>query len=350
MKIVITGGAGFIGSNAAEYFHRKGHDLIVLDNLSRKGSQENAARVQKLTGGKHYRVEKIDIRDAKAIQTFFKNEAKLDAVIHLAGQVAVTTSVVNPREDFEINALGTFNVLEGIRESGQRPIVLYSSTNKVYGGLHSVSVEELDRRYGLRDLKRGVGEEIGLDFHSPYGCSKGAADQYIRDYSRIYEIPTVVFRQSCIYGPNQLGIEDQGWIAWFCIASIFGRPLTVYGNGKQVRDILFIEDLLKLYELAIEKRKITTGRIYNVGGGPDFTLSLLELIEELGKRLGKPLPITYSDWRPGDQPIYVSDISKLKKDIGWVPKVDPSQGIDRLFAWVKENKLWVNEVLFGGKA
>jgi CDP-paratose 2-epimerase len=346
MKIVITGGAGFIGSNAAEYFLARGHEVLVIDNLSRKGSSENLHRLKDLKSGPALRFESIDIRDAEALRGTFKIHDDVEAVIHLAGQVAVTTSVTNPREDFEVNAQGTFNILEALREANLKPIVLFSSTNKVYGGLHGVSVEEGPKRYSLKDLPSGISEETALDFHSPYGCSKGSADQYVRDYSRIYGLPTVVFRQSCVYGQNQLGIEDQGWVAWFTIAALFDHPLTVYGNGKQVRDVLHIDDLLALYETAIEKRKEISGEIFNVGGGPDFTLSLLELLEHLESTFGRKLSTRFADWRPGDQPIYVSDIRRIEKTLGWKPRIGPKEGIDKLAAWVKANETLIRRTLF----
>jgi CDP-paratose 2-epimerase len=251
--------------------------------------------------------------------------------------VAVTTSVTEPREDFEINALGTFNVLEAVRASGRKPLVIYSSTNKVYGGMENIRVVERNGRYEYADLPQGIGEERLLDFHSPYGCSKGAADQYVRDYARIYGIPTVVFRQSCIYGYRQFGVEDQGWVAWFTIAGALGRRVTIYGDGKQVRDVLFVEDLVRAYELAAEKIGKVAGRVYNIGGGPKHSMSLLELLAMLERMLGKRIPREFGDWRPGDQPVFVCDISKARDELGWEPVVGVEEGVRKLYDWVVAN-------------
>ena len=260
-----------------------------------------------------------------------------DLILHLAGQVAVTSSVIDPITDFETNARGTLNILESVRLSGHNPIFIYSSTNKVYGALEDIAVTESTTRYVFNTLRFGVAETRGLDFHSPYGCSKGAADQYVRDYSRIYGLNTVVFRQSCIYGPHQHGVEDQGWVAWFMIALSQGKQLTIYGNGKQVRDLLHIDDLLSAYDAAARHIKTTKGQIYNIGGGPKNTLSIWHefkpLLERLYKRTITP---KFSDWRPGDQPIYISDIRKAKKDFGWLPKTNVSTGIQSLFHWIQK--------------
>lgn len=336
-KIFITGGAGFIGSNAAVYFAKKGDKVVVFDNFSRKGAKYNAEWLRK----DYPEIEIIegDVRDVEALN---KAMAGADVVIHLAGQVAVTTSVVDPREDFEINALGTFNVLEAARKLEKMPIFLYSSTNKVYGGMEDVEIVERNNRYEYKDLK-GVPEERGLDFHSPYGCSKGAGDQYVHDYFRIYGLPTVVFRQSCIYGYRQFGVEDQGWVAWFAIAALFDKKITIYGDGKQVRDLLFVDDLLRAYDLAIEKIDTVKGQIFNMGGGNENTLSLLELIAYLEKYLDKKINLDYSDWRPGDQPVFIADTSKAQKELGWNIKINPEQGVEKLIAWLKDKKDIFNE-------
>jgi CDP-paratose 2-epimerase len=256
----------------------------------------------------------------------------------MASQVAVTTSVVDPRTDFEINALGTFNVLEAVRAAAPGAVVFYASTNKVYGGMEDVAVVEEATRYHYRDLPGGVPESQTLDFHSPYGCSKGAGDQYVRDYARIYGLRTVVFRQSCIYGTRQFGVEDQGWVAHFCIAAVLGRPISIYGNGKQVRDVLWIEDLVRAYDLAIEKIDVAAGKVYNIGGGSANAMSVWAefgpLLEELA---GHPIPVEYGDWRPGDQPVYISDISRAQRELGWTPEVGLRDGIARLWHWVCEN-------------
>jgi CDP-paratose 2-epimerase len=253
--------------------------------------------------------------------------------------VAVTTSVQDPRHDFEVNALGTFNVLEAARLSGRNPIVLYASTNKVYGGMEDVVTVEGDQGYAYRDFPYGIAETHPLDFHSPYGCSKGAGDQYVRDYARIYDMPTVVFRQSCIYGPRQFGVEDQGWVAWFLIAAVTGRPITIYGDGKQVRDVLWVDDLLDLYERAIEQIEVAAGRVYNVGGGPENTLAVWqELGPMLATLMGSEILVSYADWRPGDQHIFVADIRKAAQELGWRPKTNKQEGVRRLYEWVVANR------------
>ncbi len=340
MKILITGGCGFIGTNTADYFIKKGNQVTVLDNLSRKGTESNLKWLQ----DNHKNIEfiKADIRYNQDVLD--KAVEGKDVVIHFAGQTAVTTSVLNPREDFEINALGTFNVLEAIRNSKSKPMILYSSTNKVYGGMEEVKTHEVNGRYEYVDYKKGIPETALLDFHSPYGCSKGAADQYVRDYARIYGLRTVVFRQSCIYGYRQFGVEDQGWVAWFTIATLFNKNLTIYGDGKQVRDVLFIEDLVKAYELAIKNIDKVSGKVYNIGGGPENQMSLLELIKYLEEFFGKKIIYSFSDWRPGDQPVFVCDISKSKKELGWEPKVSVREGVQKLASWVKENKELFNHI------
>jgi CDP-paratose 2-epimerase len=265
-------------------------------------------------------------------------------VLHYAAQVAVTTSVTNPREDFEINALGTFNLLEAVRETKSDPIVMYSSTNKVYGGMTDIRIVEKKGRYAYADYPKGISESRLLDFHSPYGCSKGTADQYMIDYQRIYGIRTVVFRQSCIYGYRQFGIEDQGWVAWFTIAAMLGKKISIYGDGKQVRDVLFIDDLLDAYEAAIKNIDRVKGQAFNIGGGYRNTMSLLELLSFLEKFFGKKIPIKYADWRPGDQPVFVCDITKAKKLLGWEPKINPEQGVRKLYEWVKDNKKLFDDI------
>ncbi|MCM8775458.1 MAG: SDR family NAD(P)-dependent oxidoreductase [Candidatus Omnitrophica bacterium] len=337
MKIIVTGGAGFIGSNTAKRFLEKGAKVVVFDNLSRRGAAENLKWLETIGGDLNF--VKGDIRNFHSLRALLERHADVNYIIHLAGQVAVTTSVVNPREDFEVNAVGTFNVLEAVRSQGIKPLVLESSTNKVYGGMENVRVIEKTDGYAYQDFPQGIPESMNLDFHSPYGCSKGAADQYMHDYYRIYGIPTVVLRQSCIYGYRQFGIEDQGWVAWFLIAAVLGKPITIYGSGKQVRDVLFIEDLVDLYEICYDKKDLCAGKIYNVGGGPKFTLSVWHqfglMIEKL---LDRKLKVQYSDWRPGDQKIYVSDIRRICNELGWTPGVSPEKGISLLYGWILENK------------
>jgi len=339
-KILITGGAGFIGCHCSQYFAEKGYRIVIVDNLSRKGTRDNLAWLKGKWSITHY---PVDIRNPEQLREVFIKEKGFDAVLHLAAQVAVTTSVKDPREDFDINALGTFNMLECVRETDPETPFLFSSTNKVYGNLPEVAVIEIGNRYTFKDIK-GVSETQTLDFHSPYGCSKGCADQYVIDYARIYGMHTACFRQSCIYGQRQFGVEDQGWVAWFIIAGVLGRPVTIYGDGKQVRDILFVEDLVKLYETAIEKGPRLRGDVYNIGGGQVNTLSLLELVEIL-KNEGVELNYTFDDWRPGDQKVFVSDNDKARQTLGWHPKVDPENGIRRLIAWVTSHQELLRRVL-----
>jgi len=335
-KYFITGGAGFIGCNLCKYLLGKGHNIIVLDNLSRKGTESNLKWLKQF--GK-FQFVKGDIRDVKTLENICNKNKDIEAVFHLAAQVAVTTSVVNPREDFEINALGTFKVIEAVRKYIPSAAFLYASTNKVYGGMEDVKIKKLKTRYIYKDFPNGVSEDRILDFHSPYGCSKGAGDQYVRDYQRIYGIKTIVLRQSCIYGYRQFGVEDQGWVAWFIIASVLKKPITIYGDGLQVRDVLFIDDLVNCYMLAMKNIKKTSGQIYNIGGGPKSVISVWkEFSPKLEKLLGRKIPVKYSDWRPGDQPVFICDISKAKKDFNWSPKITVDDGIKKLFNWVIKNK------------
>jgi len=335
MKTIITGGAGFIGSNAASRYLKRGEHVVVVDNLCREGVQKN---LDWLRPQGSLEFAKVDVRDAGALARLFREHRDAARVLHFAAQVAVTTSVTAPREDFEVNALGTFNVLEAMRQAGMTAPILYSSTNKVYGEMTDVGVAEKDGRYAYRSLPFGVPEDRILDFHSPYGCSKGSADQYVIDYHRIYGLRTIVFRQSCIYGYRQFGAEDQGWVAWFMIASQLGRPITIYGDGKQVRDILFIDDLLDAYDAAFAAGDRSVGKAYNIGGGPDNVLSLLELIAYIEKRQGHKLPCAYSDWRPGDQKVFVSDIRRAQAELNWAPRIGCQQGLKLLYDWVSENK------------
>ncbi len=335
-RYLITGGAGFIGVNYVARLLSRGEDVTIYDNLSRAGAARNLAWLREQFGADAFRLVEGDVRDA-ALLAVTAREA--DVIVHLAAQVAVTTSVRHPRLDFEINAQGTFNVMEAARLSPRQPMVLYASTNKVYGGMEDVAVVEEETRYRYADLPYGVPETQPLDFHSPYGCSKGTGDQYVRDYARIYDIPTVVFRQSCIYGPHQWGVEDQGWVAWFIIAAVTGRPITIYGDGKQVRDVLFVEDLLDAYDAAIARREAVAGEVFNVGGGPQNTISIWREFGPLLERLlGRPIPVTYGDWRPGDQRVYVSDIRKAERMLAWQPKVGVEEGVEKLLAWVQAHR------------
>lgn len=338
MNTMVIGGAGFIGINIAQKILETGEDVIIIDNFSRTGSRANASWLEAQNHPGKLIILGLDIRSdwQKICQAI--DQYRIDAVYHLAAQVAVTTSVLNPREDFEINALGTFNVLEAIRLSQRKPLIIYASTNKVFGGMEDIKILQGDKRYSYQDFPLGIPENRVLDFHSPYGCSKGAADQYVRDYSRIYNLKTVVFRQSCIYGPRQMGIEDQGWVAWFTIAAILGKQITIYGDGKQVRDVLFIDDLAAAYLSATNQIHKTAGQIFNIGGGPEKTLSLLELVEFIETFLGQKIEPVFADWRPGDQPVFIADIRKAKNEFAWEPKVGSQEGVRRLFDWVKNNQ------------
>lgn len=337
-SILITGGAGFIGVHSARHFHELGWEVTVLDNLSRQGAPENLAWLQQTWPA---RFVQADVRDRDAMERIV-GELHPDTLLHLAAQVAVTTSVEDPRSDFEANALGTFNILEAVRCQSPQTFFINASTNKVYGRMEDLGVVERNGRYEYADLPHGVSEERPLDFHSPYGCSKGVADQYTIDYSRIYGLATVTFRQSCIYGTRQFGIEDQGWVAWFTIASVLGKQITIYGDGKQIRDVLHVGDLVRLYEAAFAHRDRVSGQAFNIGGGPANTMSLLELIAQLETILGKKIPLNWSDWRPGDQPVFVCDVSKAAKLLGWRPSIPVHGGVGELIDWTR-----VNRELFG---
>ncbi len=333
---LVTGGAGFIGSNYVDRLLRRGERVTIFDNLSRAGARLNLEWLRASHGERSFSLVAADLADFPALE---EASRAADVIVHLAGQVAVTNSVLDPRKDFHDNALGTFNVLEAARLSGHRPTILYASTNKVYGGMEDVAVCENPASYAYVGLPHGVPETHPLDFHSPYGCSKGAGDQYVRDYHRMYDLPTVVLRQSCIYGPRQFGIEDQGWVAWFVIAAVLGKPITIFGDGKQVRDVLFVEDLLDAYDAAIANVDVAAGQVYNIGGGPQNTLSVwAEFGPLLENLLGQEIPIERGDWRPGDQRVFVSDIRKAERELHWHPKVNVAEGVRQLFAWVKQHK------------
>ena len=331
--ILITGGAGFIGVNSASKFAAKGWNVVILDNLSRKGAKLNLEWVQQ-----QYSIEfsHVDIREPKELNRVLKTY-KPDVLLHLAAQVAVTTSVTNPREDFDINALGTFNLLEAVRLHSPETFFINASTNKVYGKMEDLGVVERNGRYEYEDLLSGVPESRNLDFHSPYGCSKGVADQYTIDYSRVYGLQTVTLRQSCIYGPRQFGIEDQGWVAWFTIAAMLDKEITIYGDGKQIRDVLHVDDLTTAYEAVIANRDSVTGQALNIGGGPSNTLSLLELLKYLENTLNKKITPVWDEWRPGDQPVFVCDLSRAHALLDWKPQYDVDEGVIKLINWVKDN-------------
>jgi len=333
-RMLITGGAGFIGCNAARFFGARNWTVTVLDNLSRTGAEKN---LQWLRDEMMFDFAHADIRDHAALDRVLA-DGKFDAVLHLAAQVAVTASVADPRTDFAVNALGTFNVLDAVRRYCPEAVFIFASTNKVYGKISGAAAKLNGTRYIYANRPHGIDESEPLDFLSPYGCSKGAADQYVLDFARIYGIPASSFRQSCIYGPRQFGVEDQGWVAWFAIAAMLDRDITIYGDGKQVRDVLHVDDLLRAYEAAILTPEKSSGQAFNVGGGPERTTSLVELIEVLKVRLQRDIPLRWNDWRPGDQQIYVSDIRKVQKALDWSPAIHVSSGITQLIDWVEENR------------
>jgi CDP-paratose 2-epimerase len=333
-RILITGGAGFIGCNAARFFRARNWSVTVLDNLSRQGTENNLGW---LRDGTTFDFERADIRDRAAVDRILA-EGRFAAVLHLAAQVAVTTSVVDPGTDFAVNAVGTFNVLDAIRRHCPEAVFVNASTNKVYGKIVNAEYELRGSRYTYLNRPFGIGESEPLDFLSPYGCSKGAADQYALDFARIYQIPATSFRQSCIYGPRQFGVEDQGWVAWFAIASLLDRDITIFGDGRQVRDVLHVEDLVRAYEVAIRSPEKVAAEAFNVGGGPGQMLSLLDLIGMLEARFRRRIPLKWDEWRPGDQRIYVSDIRKLDEILGWKPETDVKCGISQLMDWVAQNR------------
>jgi CDP-paratose 2-epimerase len=333
MKILITGGAGFIGCHAVRRFAAR-HDVTVLDDLSRHGSASN---VQWLRGFCEFSFVREDVRHADRLVQIV-GRARPDVVVHLAAQVAVTTSVKDPRHDFEVNALGTLNLLEAVRQQAPKALVIYASTNKVYGKMDDVPVIRDGDRYLYADLPHGVPEDRPLDFHSPYGCSKGAADQYVRDYARIYGLRTVVFRQSCIYGTRQFGVEDQGWIAWFARCAILGQKINVYGDGRQVRDVLWVDELLDAYQTAMDRAEHMTGCVYNVGGGPTNLISLNESLAVLESLVKRPILRSFRPFRPGDQYVFVADVRKAQRELNWAPRTSTADGVERLFHWVRQNK------------
>ncbi len=343
MKVFVTGGAGFVGSHVAEYYAKNGDEVVVYDNISRAKllnySTSNAMHNWNyLKNNFDITLIKGDIRDAGQLE---KASNSADVIIHAAAQTAVTTSVLDPRTDFEINALGTFNVIEAARKTGAA--VVYCSTNKVYGdNVNKIKVKEKDTCYEFADknFRNGIPETFSTDLceHTPYGASKFSGDVYVQDYALRNEIDAAVFRMSCIYGTRQFGVEDQGWVAWFTIATLLGKPITIYGDGKQVRDMLYVTDLVAAFDAFVKKRDKLHHGVYNMGGGVENTLSLFELLEYLEEATDKRSEISYDDWRPSDQKVYISDISKAKKELRWKPKINSKQGVKKLIDWVSENK------------
>ena len=332
-SVLIFGGAGFIGSNWAHRLLQSGDVRVhVFDNLSRDGVQHNLHSLQRAArGSDRLRVTIGDTRNALLVESAVQSATE---IYHFAAQVAVTSSVEDPRFDFEVNVGGTLNILEAARKTGRKPFVLFTSTNKVYGQLQSRGFVRSKLRYVCRE-PQGVNENQPLDFYSPYGCSKGAADQYVHDYARIYGLPTVVFRMSCIAGARQFGNEDQGWVAHFLYSALNERPLKIYGDGCQVRDVLCVEDLMNAFDAVRRNLDTTAGEVYNVGGGPGNSVSLLELIEQIEKLTGRSLRYKLEPPRPGDQLLYITDFSKLKQHTGWHPRMSVRQTLMAIHDWWK---------------
>jgi CDP-paratose 2-epimerase len=340
--ILITGGAGFAGSNLAERLLGEPDTSIrIFDNLSRRGVDQNLSWLRGIDHGAKLEFVWGDIRDRAAVM---QAAYGADEIYHLAAQVAVTTSVDDPRSDFDVNALGTFNVLEAARRWGRQPLVLFTSTNKVYGSLKGVPVLREGHRYRAADETfSGVYENEPLDFHSPYGCSKGAADQYVRDYSRIYDLPTVVFRMSCIAGPRQFGTEDQGWVAHFLYSALEGKPITIYGDGFQVRDVLHVADLIDAIQAVRERREACAGEVFNVGGGMDRAVSVVEMLDLISRETGLKPTLDYADVRPGDQPLYISNTGKLMQSTGWRPRHSCEQTLRAIHSFWNANRVLLEE-------
>lgn len=335
--VVITGGAGFIGTNLAHRFLENEIKVVIVDNLSRAGSLKNIKWMKEKYNDR-FQLEMVDITNKSSLEKIFRNAF---CVYHLAAQVAVTKSLEDPFIDFETNLKGTLNILEILRKQDNPPFLLFTSTNKVYGNLQEIELKKNDKRYIPCDYniqKYGVNEEQALDFYSPYGCSKGAADQYVLDYSRTFGIPSTVFRMSCIYGPHQFGTEDQGWVAHFLINTLLGEQISIYGDGCQVRDILYIDDLVDALILAYKYSKKTVGKAFTIGGGPNLSLSLKEFIDRIYKFSNFLPQILYQSWRVADQKYYVSDTRKFRSITGWYPKIDMDEGIGRLYNWFQLNR------------
>jgi len=340
-RILVTGGAGLVGSHCAEYFAKRTDDIVILDNLMRSnlfGYDKESVEYNWNYLKKYKNIERIkgDVRNEKDVLRAIGEG--VDVVIHTAGQPGVPLSVKIPKEDFSINAFGTLNVLECLRQKSPKASFLYTSTNKVYGeNVDKISLKELDKRY-VYDGVKGVNENMLTDLtgHTPYGVSKLVGDLYTQEYAHIYGMKTAIFRMSCIYGIRQFGFEDQGWVAWFIIANLLNKPITIYGNGKQVRDLLYVTDLVKAFEKFINSG--IKHEVFNIGGGPENTISLLEFLNEIEKLTGKKTKLTFSHWRPSDQKVYVSDISKAKEQLNWNPRIGPREGIEKLVEWIDENR------------
>lgn len=342
--IVVTGGSGFIGSNLADSFLRDGEDVVILDNLGRPGVDQNLAWLKERHGARVHPVL-ADVRDLHGMDAAFR-DAK--AVFHFAAQTAVTTSLTHPLDDFEANARGTINVLEAVRKAGRQAPVIFASTNKVYGALEDLGMLELDDRYIPADeaiRANGIGEDRPLSFCTPYGCSKGVADQYVLDYSKSYGIPTAVMRMSCIYGPRQFGTEDQGWVAHFLIRALAGEGISIYGDGKQVRDILHVDDAVAAYRAVLGSIDTVKGQVFNLGGGPHNAVSILSVLREIEKLTGRPLSTEFGDWRAGDQYFFVADTRRLTDRLGWQAGIRWRDGVRHLAEWLVENRFGGEPVL-----
>lgn len=338
MKYLVTGGCGFLGSNLAAQVLKQGHELVVFDNLYRYGSNLNLEWLRSLG---EFEFIHADIRNRNDVERAIK-EVKPEVIFHLAGQVAMTTSVANPRLDFEVNVLGSFNLLEAVRQHSPESAIIYSSTNKVYGDLEYIEYQETETRYVCPQYPKGFDEAVTLDFHSPYGCSKGAADQYMLDYARMFGLKTVVFRHSSIYGGRQFSTYDQGWIGWFCQKALEAKtnpdvePFTISGNGKQVRDVLYASDAVECYMAAVEKMDLVRGQVFNIGGGMDNSLSLLELFDVLEELVDVRLKYRQLPPRSSDQKVFVADIAKTNKFLGWMPNVGARAGVRRMLEWLNQ--------------
>jgi CDP-paratose 2-epimerase len=345
-RLLVTGGCGFLGSNVAVHFLRQGWQVTIIDALFREGAEANLGWLRSQARQDQLAFLKQDLAEEAGVRQAFGQHGPFDFICHLAGQVAMTTSLSDPRRDLLTNVLGTFNVLEAARHFSPNALVAYSSTNKVYGDLDWVRCQETSTRYTTPDYPEGFDESIPLDFASPYGCSKGAADQYVRDWHRNFGLKTVVFRHSSIYGGRQFATFDQGWIGWFCLQAIRQRqaaragqepkPFPIAGNGKQVRDVLHGEDLVRLYAAAYERRSQVAGHIFNIGGGLANSLSLLELFDLLGRLTGLTLSFTQNPPRRSDQRVFVADVRKAARLLGWRPSLSKEEGIARMLRWVEE--------------
>jgi len=339
MSWLITGGCGFVGTNLAHALLTQGETVMVLDNLSRRGSRDNLEWLRSQHGS-DWRFVEADIRDDDKVAHVVQ-DTQPQTIAHLAGQVAMTTSIQHPRLDFEVNALGTLNVLEAVRLHASEAIVIYSSTNKVYGSLESIPCQETETRYILPSHPHGLDESLQLDGYSPYGCSKLTADQYVRDYHRMFGLTTIVFRHSSMYGGRQFATYDQGWIGWFCLKALEmidpnAPTFTISGDGKQVRDVLHADDLINAYLLAAKCSDRCAGEIYNLGGGMANSLSLLELFQALSAETGAAMRFERLDWRLGDQKVFVADVRKAAQHLGWHPHVSTTEGLQKMLAWSQE--------------